>query len=282
MNRFLLLVLFLFSVAPALNANGVSEYSEPNKGTAKESKKDKKKNKIVRLKRQIDEVPMALSYSTYEDYCEGNGYNVFDLSLIYYTRPNRKWWELNEYKVYVPEENRIEDTTYKTFAVQIDSILYVNMWHYKFGRTYKRVKVMPDGSLMFVNAPVQNRHKNYNLIPIFSTIGGGFGGVIGGAIAGAIVGGAQGYLNAKEGSSESNMLEDQFCYVLDPLSKEVKLVNDEILLSILAGNKELFDSFKTPLQDKNYSADIVMQVLYKAGIISKEDIPDAVSAEISN
>lgn len=242
MNRILFTLFFFFSVSPVLSAQ------------------------------QTKIIPQVICFSTYEDYCEGNGYNMFNMSMTYYACSNSKWWELNEYRFYVPAEEEIESITFKTFAVQVDSILYVNMRPYKgYGRIYKRVKVMPDGSLMFVNNPKNKRIKRNSYANALILTGGTFGGAIGGAIAGAIA--------SRIDNTESSTLEDQYCYVLDPLSKKVKLVNEEVLKSILADKTDVFDSNKTILRNHKYNAKIVMQVLNEVGIISEEDISSAVSAK---
>lgn len=274
MNRILVLFFFLFSATPILIAqdNGGWEYFVPEKDSVNVPKKEKKKEKVAQPKQKTKVIPQVLCYSTYKDFCEGNGYNVFNMSMLYYTRPNTKWWELNEYRFSVPAEEEIESITFSTFAVQIDSVLYVNMQPYKgFGRTYKRVKVMPDGSLMFVNNPKDKRFRgNPSVYPLI--MGGGIiGGAIGGAIAGAITGSMR--------SSGSDTLEDQFCYVLDPLSKKVKLVDEDILKSILADKMDVFDSYKARLNYDKYNASIVMRVLNKAGIVADDDISSVVSAK---
>lgn len=274
MNRILVLFFFLFSATPILIAqdNGGWEYFVPEKDSVNVPKKEKKKEKVAQPKQKTKVIPQVLCYSTYKDFCEGNGYNVFNMSMLYYTRPNTKWWELNEYRFSVPAEEEIESITFKTFAVQIDSVLYVNMQPYKgFGRIYKRVKVMPNGSLLFVNDPKAKRLKyNPSVYPL------AFGaGALGGAIGGALVGALSGSMK----SSERNTLEDLYCYVLDPLSKKVNLVDEEILKSILADKMDVFDSYKARLNYDKYNASIVMRVLNKAGIVADDDISGVVSAK---
>lgn len=267
MNRILFLFFFLFFATPVLIAQDTQgwEFYQPEKETADVPKKEKKKEKVARPKQQSKTIPRVLCYSTYEDFCEGNGSNVFEMSMVYYTRPNSKWWELNEYRLSVPDKDERNSIIFNTFAVQVDSMLYVNMLPYKgFGRTYKRVKVMPDGSLMFVNNPNDKRFRANPSVFVMAAGGGILGGAIGGAIAGAISGGMN--------SSGSNTLKDQFCYVLDPLSKKVKPVDEAVMKSILAEKMDVFDSFKARLNYNKYSADIVMQVLNLAGIVADDDI----------
>lgn len=232
------LVVFMFvSVLSLLGQNVYAQTSEVNDTISQDS---------------TSTITTVNYCTTYDDLQAGHWSSVDSVEVVTKSRTKQAWWGGKDFKF--DSDNKATKRLLKKEAVAVmyrDTLLF-NLNHLKdrgtlFGKGYVRAHKMADGRYLILYFDVAKMNTKM------------------------VVGGMFGLIGSLAASASANKVAKQtVCYIVTLGEKKVKIIDEKVMLSLLAGRPELYDEYyKTNKKECTYAEHIV-PVLKKAGIVGED------------